>query len=250
MFCPNCHSEYREGFTRCSDCDIALIQELPRKAKDIDLVSVFETNDPALADVVTAVLRAKPIEFIVRDSGPTAIVRGIPIPVQFWVAEGDESAARECIRRIVASDVDETALDSGEETNGLHVRVTRYSRKTGRSSNEEIEEPTWEKLEREIRTMDPFEKPIIFITTAEDDTESDCMAITGGDGMYHLQISDANAEWHEAVNLSRGDTEIEVWTSDQGFTTAERFTWSTEDALRIAKFFWQEQKPSPDTKWS
>jgi hypothetical protein len=29
MFCPNCKSEYRSGFTRCSDCEVDLVYELP-----------------------------------------------------------------------------------------------------------------------------------------------------------------------------------------------------------------------------
>ena len=29
MFCPACRVEYRSGFTRCTDCDVDLVQELP-----------------------------------------------------------------------------------------------------------------------------------------------------------------------------------------------------------------------------
>ena len=29
MFCPECRAEYRPGFTRCADCDVDLVQELP-----------------------------------------------------------------------------------------------------------------------------------------------------------------------------------------------------------------------------
>jgi hypothetical protein len=29
MFCPVCKVEYRSGFTRCADCDVDLVQELP-----------------------------------------------------------------------------------------------------------------------------------------------------------------------------------------------------------------------------
>jgi hypothetical protein len=28
MFCPNCKAEYRPGFTRCSDCEVALVERL------------------------------------------------------------------------------------------------------------------------------------------------------------------------------------------------------------------------------
>jgi hypothetical protein len=28
MICPNCHAEFREGFTTCSDCEIPLVDDL------------------------------------------------------------------------------------------------------------------------------------------------------------------------------------------------------------------------------
>src|SRR5437899_12069821 len=29
MFCPQCKAEYRQGFTRCADCDVDLVYTLP-----------------------------------------------------------------------------------------------------------------------------------------------------------------------------------------------------------------------------
>jgi hypothetical protein len=32
MFCPQCHAEYRPGFTHCADCEVELVYELPKTA--------------------------------------------------------------------------------------------------------------------------------------------------------------------------------------------------------------------------
>jgi hypothetical protein len=31
MFCPECRAAYRPGFTRCSDCDVDLVHEIPEQ---------------------------------------------------------------------------------------------------------------------------------------------------------------------------------------------------------------------------
>lgn len=33
MFCPQCGGEYREGFFKCADCGIALVEQLPEDFK-------------------------------------------------------------------------------------------------------------------------------------------------------------------------------------------------------------------------
>jgi len=242
VFCPRCKSEYREGFLRCSDCDVDLVAHLPEEhraeRREEDVVNVFETYDRALLGVVASFLSANSIRYTVGSIGSGA--------AQFWVAKEDEDTARDVIRGATASD-EEVAAGFAEATTGLHVQVWHYS--PAGSTTEEIEEPTWKNVEDQIRTMDPYEKPVVYITSGNA-TETDAFGITGGDGVYHLRFSDGDADWHEAVNSDRSDAELGAWTSVPGFTTQERFTWSTEDALRIARFFWEKQKPSPDVEWS
>jgi hypothetical protein len=46
MICPQCKAEYRPGFTRCADCDVDLVWELPKSA--IELRDAGEPGDPKL----------------------------------------------------------------------------------------------------------------------------------------------------------------------------------------------------------
>jgi len=57
MFCPNCRSEFREGVTRCPDCDVPLVDSLPVEMHDqAPWVEVMETADPALLPVLRSAL--------------------------------------------------------------------------------------------------------------------------------------------------------------------------------------------------
>src|SRR5207245_493132 len=75
MYCPECRVEYRDGFTQCSDCQVALVVELTPESPDshLDPVMVFESNDLFLIALAKGALDGS----------------GIP----FWM-EGDETAAR------------------------------------------------------------------------------------------------------------------------------------------------------------
>lgn len=34
MICPQCHAEYREGYSSCADCHVALVHDLPRQSHE------------------------------------------------------------------------------------------------------------------------------------------------------------------------------------------------------------------------
>src|SRR5215813_4644424 len=94
MFCPQCKAEYRAGFTKCSDCDVELVEQLPVYAEPIS-----ETEHPQLvvvrtypshveADLVRTALEAAGIEsmFGSDDQGGQspglAVTRGIALLVR------------------------------------------------------------------------------------------------------------------------------------------------------------------------
>ena len=56
MFCPVCHAEYREGLTRCADCDIDLVATLPVAPEDDAPELIWRGSDPVAFSRVLDVL--------------------------------------------------------------------------------------------------------------------------------------------------------------------------------------------------
>ena len=66
-YCPNCGAEYRPGFDRCSDCDVALVDEplTPEEdlnASDAELTEVYSSGRSIDAEVVRSMLEGHGIE--------------------------------------------------------------------------------------------------------------------------------------------------------------------------------------------
>jgi hypothetical protein len=53
MFCPQCGTEYREGFLNCSDCDVPLVDQLPADRSGMDRQMGSENDHPELVVVRT-----------------------------------------------------------------------------------------------------------------------------------------------------------------------------------------------------
>jgi hypothetical protein len=76
MFCPRCKAEYRSGFVKCSDCDIALVDELPENRRtdkqaraelhDVELVVVRSYSTVVDAELAKSALQSVGIDSMVR----------------------------------------------------------------------------------------------------------------------------------------------------------------------------------------
>ena len=102
MFCPQCRSEYRQGFTRCSDCDIDLVAELPRDGPhdDPNLVKVYETGDAALIPLIESLLEDAKIEYEVTNTRRQYVTNSQLGYAEFWVGEDEADEARALLKEL------------------------------------------------------------------------------------------------------------------------------------------------------
>ena len=132
MFCPQCSAEYREGFTVCSDCEVGLVATLgePSSAEedqrrsrlddprpDMELVTVFESTNPALVGIAKTLLEAAGMEYLAVGGSEGGVFAGNPFlgHVQLQVEKARVEEATELLSEIEESDeplADEPLLGS------------------------------------------------------------------------------------------------------------------------------------------
>jgi len=72
MFCPQCGTEYRDGFFRCADCQVALVDKLPPpestppRVLPSQLVTILQTGDPFLLGVAKSLLDSESILYLAK----------------------------------------------------------------------------------------------------------------------------------------------------------------------------------------
>ncbi len=127
MYCPSCLAEYRAGFTRCPDCDVDLVAELPsgdepleldRGVHDVahvgpDAVQVYAAYRDIEAEMLRSVLEDAGITVALFRGGIGAYAPGIPAEIRVMVPRDQAEAALEEIRSALSGD---NALD--EEVSG------------------------------------------------------------------------------------------------------------------------------------
>lgn len=99
MFCPQCRAEYRDGVTRCNDCDLELADQLPVEPPEHDEGSSTEPvvirafSSEFDADLARTALDAAGIESMLRSDDCAglrphmALTRGVELLVRSEDAE-------------------------------------------------------------------------------------------------------------------------------------------------------------------
>lgn len=97
MICPNCHAEFREGFTTCSDCEIPLVEDLasvaaaetedavgvpgefvgyPGAGGGGDLVPLAELGSPEMLGALLEQLEEAQVPYVVQAGTAVALAYG------------------------------------------------------------------------------------------------------------------------------------------------------------------------------
>ncbi|MEP7009988.1 MAG: DUF2007 domain-containing protein [Acidobacteriota bacterium] len=110
MFCPSCRTEYREGFTTCTDCGITLLPELPpnEETPNSDLDVAFETTDPNAIAAAEEMLTEAGIPFATDGEDGSDLFAFAPgfnpmTPVQIEVPSERLEEARELLEEGLTS---------------------------------------------------------------------------------------------------------------------------------------------------
>lgn len=113
MFCPVCGIEYRPGFTRCNDCDVDLVDELPSE-EDQDQAAATNAggaDSPALLwrgpsggdfSEITLALEAAGIPYNREKLDPRLIFAGGSAPLEIWVPHERLDAAQKVLDDVFA----------------------------------------------------------------------------------------------------------------------------------------------------
>lgn len=105
MYCPKCKSEYVDGITRCPDCDVDLVKELPKKKTegdpDIKFVSIMETADLGLIAIAKSILEEENIDYFTQGEGFNNMFNPVTSPVTILVREEDEQNAKDFLQELI-----------------------------------------------------------------------------------------------------------------------------------------------------
>jgi hypothetical protein len=122
MICPECGSEYREGFTHCNDCDVDLVEPVEGEP-DVELVKVWSGTNPAILPLVESLLDEAEIGFMKRGESVQDLFAGgrllglnpVVGPVEFWVRSESAAQALELLEGVDESHVVEEEFADDDE---------------------------------------------------------------------------------------------------------------------------------------
>jgi len=73
LYCPRCGIEFREGFSKCSDCNIDLVSDPPSFEQETiewrDMVTIKIIDDQSFLMVAKSIIESAEIPFFTKNEG-------------------------------------------------------------------------------------------------------------------------------------------------------------------------------------
>lgn len=116
--------------------------------------------------------------------------------------------------------------------------------------------PAWAAIEASVRRLDRFCYPFVHLWATEEedrqvnDGTSEVLDVMGGEGVWWLGGSFGGYYQRRLDEPERGEAEVAVWTSDQGFADAERHICRDLDVvLRAVRYYVETSGFDPSLRW-
>jgi hypothetical protein len=97
MFCPQCKTEYRPGFTVCADCNVDLVTELSSEPEPdlVEFEEILSTYNPGDIAVIKSLLESEDITYYFK--GDHLTLRPMGDAARLMVKRQEAETARELL---------------------------------------------------------------------------------------------------------------------------------------------------------
>jgi len=127
-WCPNCKTEYRDGFSKCADCGADLVDELPQENSESNYIPLNTPMRPCLLISVSDGIQAKLIEnllaesnipFLVQDKGCGAYLKVYmgysAFGTEIYVDESNYHRAKELVDAYLTQSVEDDECEPSDD---------------------------------------------------------------------------------------------------------------------------------------
>jgi Lon protease-like protein len=142
---------------------------------------------------------------------------------------------------------------------GPRLPTLKFARYAGRYdwSAHEVPNPTWDQIELALRRLDQFEYPYVWLLLGSGGDwglmeKEGYLNILGGNGIFCVDgATPFDGRRRLSVSQHSRETTVDVWLSDQGFSTEERFVCKDiETVIRVARHFSIQRRLDPSVEWT
>ena len=98
MYCPQCRTEYREGFDLCSDCGVKLVEVLEPEPEPefVEYDAILDTYNPADIAIIKSLLESEGITYYFQ--GDHLALRPIGDAARLMVDRREADNVRELLK--------------------------------------------------------------------------------------------------------------------------------------------------------